>query len=709
VEGNKIFLIFALAFVVAFSYQTAEAGSSPNILTIDSNGGACGSLGTWNQPSLTCTMTHDLFMNQVRIASPGITLDGNGWALRGEPDYCFLDTYNGIHVDNVDNVTIKDVEIFGYINGIYLDNADDGTILDVLSHNNCDHGLILENASFRNDVSKSEFFRNGDDNILLRDSNNNEFDDIDANDSDSDDGIDLERSDNNKFTKFNAVGNNNEGVDLGDGSDGNTFSDGNINSNHGEGILIVNSDNNKITKNGISNNDNDGIEFENGSDKNNISENIISENDDEGIDLDGGNTGNTFTKNLIFSNESTGIELSDEDNDNTFTENDVNNNGDEGIELLNESSGNTFTKNHIEGNADSAFDIEGNSDNNTFSCNTVIRNAGAGFELEDSSSGNAIFKNHVEQNGEGIGLYSGAWANEITNNNIVRNQYQVFDDGGGVNTLSPNHWGDDVPSEDSDPLLNPVDLEDCKTPDLPEPEPPICEDPEQFSVFYDFNVEEQEANPTFAEIRTLSIPPFPGSEDWSGFASLESVRDYTEDGFDGEFLRNTSTGNPASKTTLTLTDLPEHSTIDIEFLLAIIATWDGTEEGCCNPDYFNVLVDGETIFKETFAHPPRTDASYIPAPGVLLEPLHKNRGFHSWDQAYDMGNEPAFKNIAHSSDTLTIDFFASGGGWQGGNDESWAIENVQVTTNLTPLCEVPEPEEKKNGGDNQWDTRWNQS
>ena len=64
------------------------------------------------------------------------------------------------------------------------------------------------------------------------------------------------------------------------------------------------------------------------------------------------------------------------------------------------------------------------------------------------------------------------------------------------------------------------------------------------------------------------------------------------------------------------------------------------------------------------------------------------------------------KGIAHTSDTLTIDFFASGSGWQGGNDESWAIDNLQVTTHLsTPICEPGVEIRTKNAGDNQWDTR----
>jgi hypothetical protein len=43
--------------------------------------------------------------------------------------------------------------------------------------------------------------------------------------------------------------------------------------------------------------------------------------------------------------------------------------------------------------------------------------------------------------------------------------------------------------------------------------------------------------------------------------------------------------------------------------------------------------------------------------------------------------DPTFNNIPHMVSTLTIEWFASGAGWQGGTDESWAIDNVEVILN----------------------------
>jgi hypothetical protein len=91
------------------------------------------------------------------------------------------------------------------------------------------------------------------------------------------------------------------------------------------------------------------------------------------------------------------------------------------------------------------------------------------------------------------------------------------------------------------------------------------------------------------------VPP-----EFSGVTSTESVQGYSQHGFSGEFLRNLTT-SPQGKTTLTLTDLPDHDFVHLGFLLAIIDTWDGPEsEAAGGPDWFNVTVDGTLIFSEHF-------------------------------------------------------------------------------------------------------------
>ncbi|MCH8087406.1 MAG: hypothetical protein IIC81_06075 [Chloroflexi bacterium] len=128
---------------------------------------------------------------------------------------------------------------------------------------------------------------------------------------------------------------------------------------------------------------------------------------------------------------------------------------------------------------------------------------------------------------------------------------------------------------------------------------------------------------------------------------------------------------PGSPTTLTLTGLPPHRSVDINFLLAIIDSWDGSEPGegpeaCtdCHPDIFTVTVDGDPVFSEAFGF---NGPVFISPLGVLLTefvPLGFNSD--SDDAAYDMGLNPTFDNIPHTANSLTIEWVASGDGWQGG-------------------------------------------
>jgi hypothetical protein len=165
----------------------------------------------------------------------------------------------------------------------------------------------------------------------------------------------------------------------------------------------------------------------------------------------------------------------------------------------------------------------------------------------------------------------------------------------------------------------------------------------------------------------------------SGIVTTEGVQGYSADGFSGNFLRNTTTGNPAGSTVLTLSNLPAHTSIDVNFLFAFIDSWDSSN-GSVSPDWFNVKIDGTPVLQITAA----IASGSITYGGMELGTMY-NRGFSGWaDRAFDMGPE-SLLSMAHSSSTLSIEFFASGSGWQGSSDESWAIENLQVTANPVPL------------------------
>ena len=177
---------------------------------------------------------------------------------------------------------------------------------------------------------------------------------------------------------------------------------------------------------------------------------------------------------------------------------------------------------------------------------------------------------------------------------------------------------------------------------------------------------------------------------FSGSGGLEEVQGFVglgtgSNSFGGAFLRNSSGngGTAPLPTRLTLSGLPGHTSISLHFLLAALDSWDG---GCpdvpgVGPDLFNVSVDGNVVFSQVFMNSGCGNQSYGPPPGVLLARQVEMFGLEGpsyRDSGYDMGLDPTFDAIPHLSSTLTIEWFASGPGWQGGADESWAIENVEI-------------------------------
>lgn len=207
----------------------------------------------------------------------------------------------------------------------------------------------------------------------------------------------------------------------------------------------------------------------------------------------------------------------------------------------------------------------------------------------------------------------------------------------------------------------------------------------------------------------------------SGSSRLSGVQGYAGYGtgtnqFSGRFLHNWAQRGPdgnAPGTVLRLDGLPEHTHISLGFLLAIIDSWDGsTSSGNPRfaPDYFNIELDGTLIFRETFDnHPdPRyNDQSYVAPPGVTVVD-RQEMGFSGdnfpgvfVDSGYDMGLDPQFQLIQHTSSSLEVRWFASGRGWQGNGppggtwsggeweDESFALDNIQV--GLHNFNVIPEP------------------
>ena len=150
--------------------------------------------------------------------------------------------------------------------------------------------------------------------------------------------------------------------------------------------------------------------------------------------------------------------------------------------------------------------------------------------------------------------------------------------------------------------------------------------------------------------------------------------------FGGQFLRYTSV--PIYPTKLTLRGLPTHDHLDVKFLLGLIDSWDGTE-------LMQIRVDGVLLFNHWFQLATGDSSDYYPPPPGALLSKGVDLGFsgccyYNRDRAYDLGAEPAFQNIAHTADSVVVEWTISAisgpaaDQWQGGGDESWAVDGVEV-------------------------------
>lgn len=175
-------------------------------------------------------------------------------------------------------------------------------------------------------------------------------------------------------------------------------------------------------------------------------------------------------------------------------------------------------------------------------------------------------------------------------------------------------------------------------------------------------------------------------------AAVQSVQSLaglgaTGNQFGGNFL---SSFGSSSIATLTLGNLPTHTSLNITGLLGVIDSWDSSDGGCCSPDFFRIYVDGVAIFSDTY----NTVLGSVNNAALLTDigGGKVQRGFNGgWnDQAFDFENE--LQNIAHTASTLTIELRGEGVGWQGGTDEAWGVDNLLVQLNgVTVGSDVPEP------------------
>lgn len=174
-----------------------------------------------------------------------------------------------------------------------------------------------------------------------------------------------------------------------------------------------------------------------------------------------------------------------------------------------------------------------------------------------------------------------------------------------------------------------------------------------------------------------------GITDSQGFDALPS--------FGGDFWRVTTEDDVFE---LRIENIAEHSNVSVAFSLGMMDSWDGGSS-TYGSDLINFeITDGSTnlvSLSEIYS------GGNAPSQGVVATEADRvqlgfNNGGQVWwnDDAYRL----EFNNLAHTSDTLVLRFWASSGGtgagFQGGNDESFAIDNIEINYDALPES-VPEP------------------
>lgn len=162
-------------------------------------------------------------------------------------------------------------------------------------------------------------------------------------------------------------------------------------------------------------------------------------------------------------------------------------------------------------------------------------------------------------------------------------------------------------------------------------------------------------------------------------------------GFSGDFRRVTQGANGSGNNgvLVTISNLPRFSSVDVDFLLAIIDSWDGSSSQW-GPDEINlevrdgmgnVLVNLSGLQDGSGPNP----TTPFDSGTILFTDIQYgfNTGGQVWfrDDGYDLGLQPELNGIDYAGDTLVFEIWASGNGFQGGNDESFAIEDLQLSLN----------------------------
>lgn len=140
--------------------------------------------------------------------------------------------------------------------------------------------------------------------------------------------------------------------------------------------------------------------------------------------------------------------------------------------------------------------------------------------------------------------------------------------------------------------------------------------------------------------------------------------------------------------TVSLSGLPIHTSLTVDFLLGFLNSWDSTD-GSPAPDLLNISIEGGPLIQLTTA---TAGGSVLQYQGgtLLVDNGQIDQDTFFSDDLVDMSTA-GFLTFAHTGSTFTMTIQAGGSGWQGGTDEYWGLDAISITAQVPDSGTVPEP------------------
>lgn len=186
-----------------------------------------------------------------------------------------------------------------------------------------------------------------------------------------------------------------------------------------------------------------------------------------------------------------------------------------------------------------------------------------------------------------------------------------------------------------------------------------------------------------------------GSQYYRGVESVltggvnASTQGYSTMGFGDSFYALDYRDRSSRVIELSLSNLPTHDFLSVSGLLAVINSWDGDRgDKAWSYDLFLISLDGQNLTESSFPHsvvPNRKPlGDWLAGSGSQLYSLPGDSA--TWvDRGINFHGNTLLTNVAHTGSSAVIRFEAFGYGFQGGADESFAIDSLRVDVSSAPI------------------------